>query len=215
MDGDRIIREWNQAARWSCAFSSASIGVDLRFQSTRRLRIASPSRLDVLQFSGVEDNQPGGSMKIVFNGQEYSGVDQMPPAVRQEYESLMQAFSKAEAGAVPGLLKQSEERLVVDETITWNGREYKNRSDLPPEAQRLLAELPLSKSADAEPRMIVKTKVLPPKVEIVSTQEPEVHLIGDSRRPFPWGLVLILLGVIGVLTWLWLAGIRPQDLFRH
>ena len=154
-------------------------------------------------------------MKIVFNGSEYGGVEEMPPAVRQEYLSLIKAFGGADAGGIPGLLQRSEERIVVDETITYNGREYRSRSELPPEAQQLLERLPPPQPGGAEPRLEVNTKVLPPKVEIVSTEFPEVYSIGGSRRSFPWLLVLFLLAIIGALAWLWVAGVRPKELFRH
>ena len=80
--------------------------------------------------------------KITVNGREYDSVEQMPPDVREEYEQAMAQLQKAGAFKFPGLGKIGTTKTVVSETITYNGREYASRDELPPEARELLEKMP-------------------------------------------------------------------------
>ncbi len=84
------------------------------------------------------------STRIVVNGQEYHGVEEMPPEVRSLYERAMQmAAEQGGTGQGPGagasLPPLSPEAHVTVNRVTTtrkyvvNGKEYVSLDDLPPE----------------------------------------------------------------------------------
>lgn len=50
--------------------------------------------------------------KIIFNGKEYSSVDEMPPNVRQAYEQAMSAFADQNKNGVPDVFESSGNAVV-------------------------------------------------------------------------------------------------------
>ncbi len=83
------------------------------------------------------------STRIVVNGQEYHGVEEMPPEVRSLYERAMQMAAEQTGSAGQGpaagasLLPQPPETHVTVNRVTRkyvvNGKEYVSLDDLPPE----------------------------------------------------------------------------------
>jgi hypothetical protein len=148
-------------------------------------------------------------MKIIFNGQEYDGVERMPPDIRRRYLEVVDMLGDANGDGVPDVLQGPESRAVaVKESIIYNGREYKDRSELPPEARQALEQMPPPKPEEIKTRVELKTKILPPKVTW------SVRGAGDAERGHPlWLLVVVLVVILVVVFWLWLSGIRPADLF--
>ena len=155
-------------------------------------------------------------MKIVINGREYDGLDQMPPDARQQYLQLIGSLGDADRNGVPDLLERtSSSKVVVNTSILYNGREYKDRSELPAEVREILERMPPPQPGATQTRVEVQTKVLSNK-DISARWPPE----GESKTPglrlsFPWLLITILLVVIVILLFLWLSGITPPDSRRR
>jgi hypothetical protein len=158
--------------------------------------------------------------KIVVNGREYDGIEQMPPDVREQYLQAIKALEGAEGKALTGIPGGAgPAKIVVEESIVYNGREYKSRDDLPPEVRELLERMPEPKPGEDKAQMeieTVTTETLPPRL-IISRGRP-----GDDERQAPreeplfrGGLVWVLVVIILMLLFLWLTGIRPSDLWRR
>ena len=65
--------------------------------------------------------------RVVFNGREYSSVEEMPPDVRRVYEDAMASVAALDkAGGSGGPHIRITTRLVV------NGKEYSNVHEMPP-----------------------------------------------------------------------------------
>jgi len=156
-------------------------------------------------------------MKIVVNGREYDGIEQMPLEVRQQYLQAVRAMGDADGDGVPDVLeKPGSSNVVVRESIIYNGREYKSRDELPPEVRDMLDHMPKPQPGENETRVEIKTtKVLPPQVNVserwISDAERQR---GDPGSGFPWLLVTGLIVVVLVLLFLWLSGVKPADLWR-
>jgi len=77
------------------------------------------------------------NQKIVFNGNTYDSLDQMPPMERQAYEALMGAFADKDGNGTPDLLEGGTIMNVQSSQsrIFFEGKLYKSVEELPPEAQ--------------------------------------------------------------------------------
>jgi hypothetical protein len=99
---------------------------------------------------------------IIFNGQTYNGLDEMPPEARQAYEQALSAFADNDRNGVPDILEpgsvnqvaadifadadrngtpdlfegQSGGLVVQTNAIVYNGQVYQRVEDLPPEARQ-------------------------------------------------------------------------------
>jgi hypothetical protein len=76
--------------------------------------------------------------KIVFNGREYSGVDEMPLDVREAYERMTSVLADADGDGTPDLfegsgistLSETRTRIVI------NGKEYSGVDQMPPDVRK-------------------------------------------------------------------------------
>jgi len=154
-------------------------------------------------------------MRIVINGREYDGLDQMPPDVRQQYLQLVGSLGDVDRNGVPDVLERpGSSNVVVNTSIIYNGREYKDRSELPAEVREILERMPPPQPGAT--RVEVQTKVLSNKAGSAARWLQE----GESQSPglrliFPWVLITILLMAIGILFFLWLSGVTPPDSWRR
>jgi len=157
-------------------------------------------------------------MKIVVNGREYEGIEQMPPEVRRQYLLAVGALGDADGDGVPEVLeKPGSSGVVVRESILYNGRKYTSRDELPPEVRELLERMPKPGPGENETRVEVKTtKVFPPRVSISERRitDNEGQRRG-ARSGFQGLLVAGLIVVVLILLFLWLSGIKPADLWRN
>lgn len=70
---------------------------------------------------------------ILFNGKTYRSLEDMPPGVRQAYESVMQVLADKNQNGLPDLF---EGALRTQHTsLVYNGQSYERLEDLPPEAR--------------------------------------------------------------------------------
>jgi len=76
--------------------------------------------------------------KIVFNGQEYDGVDAMPADVRKQYENVMRLLSDSDRSELETRVQGGVGRRIVNvkanvrTRIVVNGKEYGSVAELPP-----------------------------------------------------------------------------------
>jgi hypothetical protein len=149
--------------------------------------------------------------KIVLNGIQYDGVDQMPPDVRRQYEEMMDRLgSDSDGDGVPDILhKPGAPNVVVKESFTYNGREYNSRDELPPEVRELLDHMPKPGPGEDKTTFEVKTS-FEPQVRLASNWSDRDRPKGLTLK-LSWFLVLLLAAVI-VLLFLWFSGIKPSQL---
>src|SRR5215469_14584153 len=79
--------------------------------------------------------------KITVNGREYDSIDHMPPDVREIYSKAMAALGESGMQKMSGFLRK-DILSTTKESFTYNGREYKSRDELPPEARALFDKIP-------------------------------------------------------------------------
>src|SRR5437762_9969534 len=154
-------------------------------------------------------------MKIVFNGREYDGVEQMPTEIRAQYSQVVNALGDADGNGIPDILERSgSSSVAVKESIVFNGREYSNRDELPLEVREALERMPPPKPENVMRKVVVNTKTFPVKTT-VSVRSAGREGQSTSRLGAAWMLVVALSVVVVVLLGLWLSGIRPADLLRR
>jgi hypothetical protein len=77
---------------------------------------------------------------IIFNGKTYKSVEEMPADIRLAYEQVMGAFSDQDGDGVPeafeGLASVNVQSAgLQNAVIYYEGKQYRNPDDLPPEAR--------------------------------------------------------------------------------
>ena len=156
-------------------------------------------------------------MKIVINGHEYDGLDQMPPNVRQQYLQLVGSLGDADRNGVPDVLEgPGSSNVVVNTSIIYNGREYKDRSELPADVREILERMPPPQPGGSQTRVEVRTEVLSNKENISTRWPPEGEpKTTGVRLSFSSVLITILLVMIVILLFLWLSGVTPPDSWRR
>ena len=139
----------------------------------------------------------GMSQKIVFNGQEYDGVDAMPPAVRRQYEDVMRLVR----GEVESLVEPGSQSKVIKVTtnvrtrIVVNGKEYHSVDEMPAQVraayERALAQAEGGTSSGGEPAALSRrTPAIPPTEEDTSGS-----IANTLRRIGPWFLIAVLVAL--------------------
>lgn len=139
------------------------------------------------------------SVKIVFNGQEYTGVEAMPPVVRREYEATLALLRNiGERGLVSRLLDAVGVRVqaTIRRKIVVNGKEYASVDELPPELRQRVEQTVATLVPGGG---TVPAPTVPPRP--VSALPPVV--LDDQARRTPLVRIAWWLA-IGVLVALWL-----------
>lgn len=92
------------------------------------------------------------SVKIVFNGTEYDGIDAMPPDVRTAYEAALESLGKAGGETLASLLKQGGGASIkaTFRQIVVNGKKYSSLDEMPPDIRRTYEEA-MASLAPGEP----------------------------------------------------------------
>jgi hypothetical protein len=90
------------------------------------------------------------TQKIIFNGREYAGIEEMPADVRRLYEEAMRQAGMLPAGAVGARMAVSTD---VRTRIRYGGREYRSPEQLPAEI-RPLYEQAMAESPRFEARLV-------------------------------------------------------------
>src|SRR5437867_7089876 len=109
----------------------------------RHGRMKTPASSEEKMARGVDGcqvmSQLGGMTdKIVFNGQEYDGVDAMPADIRKQYEDVMRLLSESDRSELETQVQGGVGRRIVNvkanvrTRIVVNGKEYGSVAELPP-----------------------------------------------------------------------------------
>lgn len=159
-------------------------------------------------------------MRIVFNGQEYAGVDEMPPDVRRDYERTMALMADRDADGVPDALEASAVHAAAQEVTTTrvfvDGKEHTDPDRMPPEARRFyerlleqmerdgpsgFAAVGAGRETGGVSREVVRRVVVTSSRTDVPDTRPRLHFLASPRRSLP---VLLVIGVVAVLFVLFL-----------
>ena len=142
----------------------------------------------------------------------------MPPDVRRQYQELMRTLGEDTDGdGIPDVLQQpGSSNIVFKNSITYNGKEYQSEDDLPPDVRELLAHVPKPKPGEKESGLEIETtQIVEPRISLAARwPEHRERLTKGVTVKFSWFLVLLLLGAVVTLLFLWLSGIKPGDLRR-
>ena len=175
--------------------------------------------------------------KIIVNGQEFSSVEEMPPAVRRQYEQAMSALADRDGDGVPDIMQSGlsgmsgmEElgdgfhKVEVETRSEYvvDGNEYSSLDEMPPEVremfERMTRDLPDGGGRGANQAF---------EVEIIEGDIPGMRASGARRlspRPGPspssrppsvdspsrgrlGWFVALILGL--ALIWVLMAGCAP------
>ena len=146
------------------------------------------------------------SAKIVFNGQEYDGVDAMPPEVRQEYERVLGALGADDRSKVESALGHGaglKLNVTVHRKFRVGGKEYESVEAMPADVraayERALAENPSLRDTSTS---FPKASISPGAMPVV----PPATDADDSRRG---ALLRVALWVaVGLIVLVWLLSRR-------
>jgi hypothetical protein len=140
------------------------------------------------------------SPKIVFNGQEYDGVESMPEEARRQYEAALNALSAEERGRLEAAEHGAHVQFKVNVHRTYkiDGKEYDSLEAMPadvrdkfeaavaanPGLRDTASSLPALKRSDAGP-------VVPPAIDA-----------DDGRRGTLFRIVFWVAVGVALLVWL-------------
>lgn len=122
--------------------------------------------------------------RIIFNGQEYSSSEAMPPSVRQTYEQALAQLTDADQNGIPDILERGAAAgnvIGIQHTsITINGRTFNSVDEMPLEVRRIYEE--------AIAHVDANRNGVPDAVEssVTGATTPK-QLAAAVRREFTWG----------------------------
>jgi hypothetical protein len=141
------------------------------------------------------------SPKIVFNGNEYDGVESMPAEVRREYESALGALGAADREKVESALGHGTRvkvNVAVHRKYRINGKEYDSVEAMPADVraafERTLAANPSLADTTA-------TRVATPSSVAIPSSPPAIDP-GDSARGARLRIAVWVVAGLIVLFWL-------------
>jgi hypothetical protein len=149
--------------------------------------------------------------RIIFNGQEYNGVEAMPPEVRQAYEKALAQFADADRNGIPDILERGAAGNVIgiqQSSITVNGRRFDSVDEMPAPV-RFLFEQAMEQSGAS--KKLADGPVRPPG------DGGSLATLGGIERTLT-AFLQVLLGFVAVailagavfLMWVMDAGSRSQ-----
>jgi hypothetical protein len=144
--------------------------------------------------------------RITVNGQTYSGVEQMPPDVRREYELAMGMLADKDGNGVPDVLEGKElpataengsrlkPHIVAKFTtsrLLVNGKKYQSWEQVPDAIRNALPQVRAAPGARSE----IDTRI----ISTSGANFPDRQLGSDEgiRISLPWLILLLLAAVVG------------------
>ena len=144
--------------------------------------------------------------KIVFNGQEYDGVESMPPDVRREYEGVLGALGAEDRDKVESALGHGaglKLNVTVHRKFRVGGKEYESVDAMPADVraayERALAGNPALRDTSTS---FPKASIAPGAMPVV----PPAIDADDSRRGALLRIALWV--VVGLVALVWLLSRR-------
>jgi hypothetical protein len=141
--------------------------------------------------------------KITINGREYDGVEQMPPEVREAYLLVMADMAKT--GKASGVVtRDATPHSVMRESFIFNGREYKNRDELPPDVRALLDKMPALSPGEKRTEFVINTtsRTFSPKRHLLDDLMDKNQTPPEKSPAVAWLLVKILAVIVLILFFL-------------
>lgn len=147
------------------------------------------------------------STRIVFNGQEFHSLDDMPPEVRHLYDKAMAALGKAPLGDIDETTPLLGKVLQVQHTtITVNGTSYESVDAMPADVRRIYETAMSAAAGQQSPAAHVPAGARAgalPSPAVKSFYQTEERAERKARNVFSWALIGI--GVIVTVLWLVMA----------
>jgi hypothetical protein len=140
------------------------------------------------------------STKIVFNGQEYDGVESMPEEARRQYEAALNALSAEERGRLEAAGQGAHVQFKVNVRRTYKigGKEYDSVEAMPPDVRAAFERAAVSNPALRDTASSIPTlrpsdagPVVPPAIDA-----------GDSRRARMFRIAFWVVVGLAVAVWL-------------
>lgn len=137
-----------------------------------------------------------GAMKVIFDGKEYSGMQDLPPEARQKYQAVLEKM-------------KSNPHLSTYMTALANGKTFSSIDQLPPELKDRY-EAALEKMR-ANPNLSAFEAALQqdlhPSVQISTSSSTPANLSNSVANPTPaksffsdTAMLLIGVGIVGVVA---------------
>lgn len=129
------------------------------------------------------------STRIIFNGKEYRGVNDMPADVREAYERIVKTFDANQNGIpdviekLPELEKLQVSSTQTDQRIVVNGQTYRNVEEMPTEVRQLYEES--MKSAQVGPEAVSKVTekaIFVKKTGLGTAQRVETRIVLNGKE---------------------------------
>jgi hypothetical protein len=129
--------------------------------------------------------------KITFNGRTYDSLEQMPPDIRQAYESVMQVLADKNQNGVPDLFEGAVNAQATRARIVFNGQVYEHIDQLPPEAREKYDKVmsQLDKDHNGIPDFAEKLMTLGlPSAPASTSSQPPFETIAPTPTAIPVSL---------------------------
>jgi hypothetical protein len=140
------------------------------------------------------------SAKIVFNGQEYDGVESMPEEARRQYEAALNALSAEDRGKLEAAEQGAHVQFKVNVRRKYKigGKEYDSVEAMPPDVRAAFDQAAVSNPALRDTASSIPTLkrsdaalVVPPPIDA-----------DDSRRGTLLRVAFWVVVALAVAAWL-------------
>jgi hypothetical protein len=126
--------------------------------------------------------------RVVFNGREYSSVEEMPPDVRRVYEDAM-----ASVGALDKAGGSGGSHITITTRLVVNGKEYSSIHEMPPLIRAAFEKLAHRRETGQSSEGPTETPRAPLAIEDSSSLDAQLRLSPTTR-------FLVALVVVGTLA---------------
>ena len=141
------------------------------------------------------------SPKIVFNGQEYDGVESMPEEARRQYEAALNALSAEERGKLEAAEHGAHVKLNVNVKRTYKigGKEYDSLDAMPADVRAQFEQAVASNPALRDTASSMPT--LRPSADLGPAVPPAIDA-DDGKRAARFRILFWVVVAAAVLIWL-------------
>ena len=153
--------------------------------------------------------------KIVVNGREYSGIEQMPPKIREQYlQAIAMMRSEADSSGTVAATQSGPNNVAVRQSIVFNGQKYNSLDELPPDVRQMIARMPPPAPGESKTLLEIKTsETFSPRLDISPHWKVDDAQPVEEDSNVAWLLVKMLVVVVLILLFLlFLAGRKHAGL---
>ena len=140
------------------------------------------------------------SPKIVFNGQEYDGVESMPEEARRQYEAALNALSAEDRGKLEAAEHGANVQFKVNVRRKYkiDGKEYDSLEAMPPEERAKFEAVTMTPGLRDTASSIPTLKRSPDGAPVV----PPAIDADDARRGTIFRVLFWIVVGAAILIWL-------------